>query len=1686
MRPPVRLPLALFLTAAVAAPLPATDYVWLEGEAPTRATVKFETGGWGHAEYLSGGSWLHGSVEAKDMEAKIPAAGAVLSYDFEAKTAGDYEAWARVGFEFVRSPFSWRLDDGAWKESKPDELTTDLMSLQNWNEVTWLKLGGVALKAGKHTFEIKFDRQYKEANGKKEPDHLLFGLDAVCLYRGAWLPDGPNKPGDDGWKEFDREAAKQVFAVKPAAGGERGVTPLLGAWQIARLDEQEIKDRTEPLQALPVKTDDLHWKGVHVPGNRDDERPELAYAHRFVYRTRLDVPEECKGKACFIHFPCNVVISSAFVNGVYCGGSKAVAAAWDCDVTRAVEPGKVNELVVAIKDPYYAIANTGDPKNPSVRHMFNFPTDWFYSAGGVGATRYADLPVLTDVRGAGILETPSFVVAGPAYTSDLFAIPSVKKKELGLEISVMNPTDAPLTVKIANAVAPLDGGAAEKTFAEKELNVAPGKEETVKLSEKWENPRLWWPDDPKQYVITTRLSAGGKVLDVKKTKFGFREWEWAGQHFTLNGVPWHFHADLEYNDAPPKDPEDAVKAWRKHGQNTFRYWGYRPWTGKSQEETLDWFDAHGVAVRRSGVFDGEAAPYLLVDNGKARTDLFDNWRTQLRAWVKGQRNHPSIFVWSVENEITFINARNLGLLPQVEPEIQKGVETVMALDPTRPAMTDGGDAGLHAQLPIYGNHYLESPMRDYPDEAYTMARAFSRRTLRDWDPWPRGDDKPLFCGESFFASGSNPSAYSTLGGEEAFLGWSGARRGVGLFAKMLAEGYRWHGVAGFQFWFGPDRADLQYNSFQPVCVLCREWNNTFGAGEKVKRTLKVFNDTHYDDPVEMTWAFIAGGKPVDGGNQMFRLKPGTAEETGIEFTAPVVKGRTPAELTLTCRRGGKEVFREVKTCWVIDPDGAAKPGLAKDELAVFDPKGVVKEHLTKRGIAFTEAAAPDALPAHTKVLVVGPDALTPRQATDPMWQALAANGVRVLVLDQDNPLHYLAVPGDLEVTDHVGRVAFPEDLTHPIFKGLGADDFFVWSGDHVVYRNVYKKASRGARSLLQCDEDLSCSAISECGVKDGLLLLCQAAVGDKLDTDPVARRLFDDMLAYCAAYKPAAKETVVVLDKNDLRLKMLDASGLKHGAAADVLEAVSDPHAEIVVADASPANLKKLADNADAVKKFTGRGGWLMLWGLTPEGLADFNKVVGVNHVLRPFRMERVTMPAVRDPLLSGLTGRDVVLESGKRIHPWSGDVYPADDVFTNVVDLDDVAPFCNAGPASYLWGQITNGLTSADDWVFIYEHNIKDESHPKWTVQLPKEEEVIDFSIVPNAYDNRLTKLKLTFHGDGGDESETLDLKPESTLQDFPLKPRRCTAITLEPLEWTDAGKRPLIGIDNLWIRVRRSDDYKKTVVPLLNIGALVKYRMGEGGIVLNDLKVQESESNPVNAQKKQNIAATLLRNLGAAFAGERVLVAGSGLKYQPIPLGEKCTQFLTKEKGWYEGGDDLSAFPVGENTLAGVRYVVRDFKTSPLPACIMLSGNGVKGRMPEAVEGIAVGRKADALFFLHTMRQDREWKASDQDKEPPAVFEYMVHFADGKTVEVPVRYGRGVGNWVAEKPQGLPEAAVAWTAPLAKDAARSAVVYQMQWTNPRPDVEIKSIDVRYDPKVGNQYGVPAVLAITAGTAGK
>ena len=133
-------------------------YVWLEGEAPSSTGVEMQRGGWGNARFLSGEKWLHCSFDAGKVQREVPEEGVRIVYRFEAPREAPYEVWSRIGFEFARSAFDWRIDDGPWERVAPDALTTDLMEIDVWCEVAWLHMGDRPLGAGPHTLELRLPR----------------------------------------------------------------------------------------------------------------------------------------------------------------------------------------------------------------------------------------------------------------------------------------------------------------------------------------------------------------------------------------------------------------------------------------------------------------------------------------------------------------------------------------------------------------------------------------------------------------------------------------------------------------------------------------------------------------------------------------------------------------------------------------------------------------------------------------------------------------------------------------------------------------------------------------------------------------------------------------------------------------------------------------------------------------------------------------------------------------------------------------------------------------------------------------------------------------------------------------------------------------------------------------------------------------------------------------------------------------------------------------------------------------------------------------------------------------------------------------------------------------------------------------------------------------------------------------
>jgi len=1238
--------------------------------------------------------------------------------------------------------------------------------------------------------------------------------------------------------------------------------------------------------------------------------------------------------------------------------------------------------------------------------------------------------------------------------------------------------------------------------------------ETIQQEEAWADPTLWWPDRPHLYWVITTLKHDGQVIDVKRTRFGFRQWKWGTHMFTLNGVKWPMWADTNYTSSP----QEFTELCKTSHMNQMRYWRQGMWAGMTRRQVLDYFDETGMLVRSSGVFDGQGANYgggLRVPDTskpkdergryplKAKPELFDNWKRQMTAWLREERNHPCIYIWSVENEIAYINSNNLGQYREVEPALRDAVEHVMRVDPTRPAMVDGGNALRDESLPVNGAHYTEFmgvAFRDFPDAAYTRDHFYNTIQRNAWRMVP---DRPIMKGEIYFANGYSTDRFATIGGDRCFIGVGQTMEARGLWAKMLSEGYRWAEVSSWHFWMTNSQRQY-YNSWSPVAVLCRQWNWTFGAGNPIQRTLKVFNSTRHPDPIDVRWTFELDGRPVAEDSRRFDVPPGEAEQFLVRFTAPAVGARTEGRFILTASRNGNVVFRDEKPLAVIAPNAIAKPSLSKAQLAVFDPVGTVKAYLTARGIPFTQMSRPDQAPPTAKVIVLGTDAVPAALAADPFCYRYALEGRRVIVLDQAHPLRYQAIPADLSPTDYVGRFGFAEDLSHPAFRGLKQADFFTWGNDHVLYRNAYRKGSKGGRSLLQCDDRLSCTALVESPVGDGLLLLSQLAVGERLPSLGVAQAVLGNLLNYAADYVPVRKATYAAIDADGPEVALLDSLNLKYELARSPLDALQGDG--IAVVKATPANLRRLAEANPQVQAFCGRGGWLMLWGLTPDGLADYNRIVGHQHVIRPFQMERVLLNIPRDPLCAGLTLRDVVMDTGEKIFGWMALKWPDEEAFEYIVDHTDIAPFAKlptpeelgkepdrAVKGSDHWpANLTNGFTADDTWRFAYSIILDAGHKTKWTMDLPKQEELVSLKIKINQIYHKITRINL--YVDDDPEPVVAQLRPDGAIQDVPLTGKRGKRITFEIADWEETGRQNVVGIDNFWLYVKRDEEYLKTTRPLLNIGGLMRYDRGQGGIVLNQLNILDREKLPLNKRKKANITKALLANLGAVFAGTKTIVAGAGLQYEPVRIPDARFNAFVNRQGrprWFPGPGDLSKMPVGDQTFANVDYHLSDFSTSPVPTVFMLGGNGSEVQETE-IEGIRVGRAADALFFLHTFHPSGSiggWQRQYDEAvrrgralpEPPVVFQYVIHYADGQQALVPVVWRAGVGHWVSEAPTALPAAAVAWTGPLSGE--EQAVVYSMQWNNPRPNASIESIDVVSGPD-GPKWGAPAVFAVTTAKA--
>jgi beta-galactosidase len=349
------------------------------------------------------------------------------------------------------------------------------------------------------------------------------------------------------------------------------------------------------------------------------------------YRKTFTVPAEEAGKSLFLDLDGAMQYSMVWVNGEIVGGWPYGYASYRLDLTDYVTPGEENVVAIRVFTP------TPDNAN------------W-----DSGSSRW--------YPGAGIYRNVWLVSAAPvhvAHWGTQLTTPEVSatSASVDLQVTIDNDGDIDQAIELTTEVLELDadGNAIGEPVVSLEpaaLTVPAGGSASAALAGSIPNPKLWNVQpagEPHLYVARTRLRAGDELLDLYETEFGVRTIEFDGEGFWLNGQDVKMdgvciHHDLGALGAAVnwRARQRQLEILREMGVNAIRT-SHNPF----EPELYELADRMGLLIMDEA-FDVWTA-------GKAAHDhheFFPEWHEQdLRALIRRDRNHPSVVMWSIGNEI---------------------------------------------------------------------------------------------------------------------------------------------------------------------------------------------------------------------------------------------------------------------------------------------------------------------------------------------------------------------------------------------------------------------------------------------------------------------------------------------------------------------------------------------------------------------------------------------------------------------------------------------------------------------------------------------------------------------------------------------------------------------------------------------------------------------------------------------------------------------------------------------------------------------------------------------------------------------------------------------------------------------------------------------------------------------------
>ncbi len=894
-----------------------------------------------------------------------------------------------------------------------------------------------------------------------------------------------------------------LLSFAPQSHAARTELDLRGTWQF-----QKVTQITYP----PTNS----WQTMSVPGFLSGWQYEHAW-----FRRLFTIPSSMAGTQLKLRFGAVKYNAQVWLNGTFIGSYLNGYEPFELDITGAGLVGQTNELLVAVTD---------------WTALFSAPVDFSTLGSNENPRDHVKNTLLAPIGGRyelyGLWQQVKVVSVPAVSISDVFVMPSVRTQQLTVRITLRNDSPSSQTVNLTNRV--LEDVAQVLLLPGAQVTLPSGTTAQVGIAAAWTNAHLWTHLDPHLYSLETTL-VGAPGLDMVRTRFGFREFWTDGGRFYLNGTPINLLATSTW---PPNDLLDtnqirSVLLDVKAGNNVAMRLHTQPW----DEKWYDVADEIGLLLVEECAVWCDPWSYRLSDAA-----FWTNYSQHLSAAVKRDRNHPSIVLWSLENEILHCGGEQAYTATDVQLAAMGRV--VKGLDPTRPItyeadLDPGGEAsalGLH-----YPHEYPDFQV--WPNAAWWMDQPIAR----DWVPggqWVWDRTKPLYVGEFLWVPNTSAADFTILFGDDAYSD-SGYYRNQakGLTWRMQIEAFRSYGVNGIcpwtlfedptvvwgQFELHPDQNYLyqaQKAAYEPNLVFSEEYNSHFFVGESAQRTVRAFNDRMNSNNFTLRWKAGTGSWQT----RSFSLPPAGQRRDTVSFQVPSTGGSFPLQFELS--DSTNVVFTNTINCSAYSRPTLTLPPAVKAGL--YDPRGTFGSLAGRFGLQFAAVTNLHSAPYdQLNLLLIAPDALTNESLPEigpssiaAKWDNFALHGGWVLVLEQTNYPAWM--PLGLQEFD--ASFAFPNS-NHPVTSDLTAADLRWWADDNRLVAKSLVSPSRGNFRVLASvgsRSGLEYAAAAELPNGPGGILCSQWLLTKRFDLEPLAGLLLQREFDYCVsasghlATRPAA------------------------------------------------------------------------------------------------------------------------------------------------------------------------------------------------------------------------------------------------------------------------------------------------------------------------------------------------------------------------------------------------------------------------------------------------------------------------------------------------------------------------------------------------------------------------------------